>query len=136
MRRYSFLDKDFIYSALNKLRAAFLAARDGNEVEEIIKAVLTNDERMKIGRRIEVAQMLQAGLTHREIADQLKVGLTTIKLVDRKMHEHPRGYELIDLRERKVEGEYSDKAYKKVGGPKLVFKKREYTGFRRKDVRR
>jgi hypothetical protein len=97
---------------------------------------LTNDERMKIGRRIEVAQMLQAGLTHREIADQLKVGLTTIKLVDRKMHEHPRGYELIDLRERKVEGEYSDKAYKKVGGPKLVFKKREYTGFRRKDVRR
>jgi uncharacterized protein YerC len=136
MRRYSFLTKDGVYGALNKLRVAFLAAKDGNDVEQIIRAVLTNDERMKIGRRIEVAQMLKAKMTHREIAQYLKVGLSTIKLVDRKMHDYPKGYELIDIKEMLVEREYKARAYKKVGGPKLVFKKKEYTGFKRNDVGR
>jgi uncharacterized protein YerC len=134
VRRYRFLSKDGIYSALNKLRAAFLAARNGSEVELIMNGVLTSDERMKIGRRIEIASMLRAKMTYREIASVLKVGLPTVRLVDRKMHEYPGCFKLIELREEKVEGEYRKRAYRKVGGPKLVFKKQEYTGFKRKDV--
>lgn len=136
MRRYLFLDKDFIFSALNKLRAAFLAARNGSEVEEIIKGLLTSDERMKIGRRIEIAQMLKSGFTYREIADELKVGQTNIQHVEKKMLEFPKCYELINIREAKVEREFKRKAYKKIGGPRKVFKSKEYTGFRRKDVDR
>ena len=49
MRRYRFLEKEEIFDALNKLRNAFLAARDGDEVEEIINGLLTFDEKMKIG---------------------------------------------------------------------------------------
>ena len=55
MRRYKFLDKDSVFSALNRLRASFLAAKDGNDVEEIINALFTVDEKLRIGRRIQIA---------------------------------------------------------------------------------
>ncbi|KKQ97870.1 MAG: hypothetical protein UT24_C0025G0008 [Candidatus Woesebacteria bacterium GW2011_GWB1_39_12] len=136
MRRYKFLDKEFVYSALNRLRASFLAAKDGNDVEEIIKAILTYDERMKIGRRIQIAEMIKEGMQYRQIAKELKVGLTTVMLVARKLDENPFGYELITDREKKVEKEYNYRAYQKIGGSKMIFKKKEYTGFTRKDVKR
>lgn len=135
-RRYQFLPKDFVLNAISKLRAAFLAARNGDDVEEIIKGVLTYDERLKIGRRIEIAQMLEEGITYKEIADELKVGLSTIGLVDKLMRQHPNCYELIKEREEKVEREFSRKAYIGRGGSKMIFRRREYTGFKRKDVSR
>jgi len=102
MRRYQFLAKDFVYSALNKLRTAFLAAKDGEEVEELIKAILTGDERMKIGRRIEIAQLLQSGMTYDEITKFLKVGIPTVVAVARKIDQYPKAYQLINEREIKV----------------------------------
>lgn len=136
MRRYKFLTQGSVYNALNKLRSAFLAAKDGNEVEEIIMGTLTHDERMKIGRRIQIAQMLKERHTYAQIKDALKVGPPTIRLVDRKMNEHPACYKLINKREQKVEKEYKQRSYEKIGGPKMIFKKRAYTGFKRKDVKR
>jgi len=136
MRRYKFLNKDSVYDALNRLRASFLAAKDGNDVEEIIKAILTYDERMKIGRRIQIAELIKEGMQYRQIAKDLKVGLTTVMLVARKLDENPDGYELIMNREDKVEKEYHSRAYRKLGGSKVIFKKKEYTGFTRKDVKR
>lgn len=135
-RRYQFLSEDFVSNAISKLRAAFLAAKNGDDVEEIIKGVLTYDERLKIGRRIEIAQMLEEGITYKEIADELKVGLSTISLVDKLMRQYPNCYELIKEREEKVEREFSRKAYIGRGGSKMIFRKKEYTGFKRKDVSR
>lgn len=135
-RRYQFLPKDFVYSALNKLRAAFLAAKDGNDVEEIIKGILTYDERVKVGRRIEIAEMLENGIAYKEIADTLKVGLSTIAAVDKLMKEYPKCYELIKVREERIEREFKRKAYKSTGGSQMIFRKREYTGFKRKDIKR
>src|SRR3970282_146060 len=103
MRRYKFLGEDSVFAALNKLRTSFFAANDGLQVDEIIKGILTYDERMKIGR---------------------------------KMDQNPRCFELIMAREEKVEKEYKGKAYKKVGESKIVFERKEYTGFRRKNVKR
>lgn len=136
MRRYRFLTKDAVFLALNKLRAAFLAAKDGSEVDEIIKSVLTHDEQMKIGRRVQIAQMLLEGKTYLQIKSALKVGVPTITLVDRKIKEYPLGYKLINRREGRVETEYKQKAYATIGGSKMVFKRKEYTGFKRKDVQR
>jgi hypothetical protein len=98
--------------------------------------ILTHDERMKIGRRIQIAQMLQEGFTYEEIRDELKVGPPTIRTVDNNMRRYPNCYKLINKREEKVEKEYKRKAYIKTGGSKLIFKKKEYTGFKRKDVKR
>ena len=121
---------------MNRLRASFLAAKDGSDVEEIIKAILTHDERMKIGRRIQIAELIKQGVLYRQIAKELKVGLTTVLLVARKLDQNPTGYELIMDREEKVEKEYRRKAYEKTGGSKTIYKKKVYMGFTRKDVKR
>lgn len=128
--------RESVYDALNKLRSAFLAAKDGNEVEEIIKGLLTSDERIKIGRRILIAQAIKEGFTYDEIKDELKVGKTTILMVDSKLRSNPLCFDLIGKREKKVSDEYSRKAYPETGGSKLVFKRRTYSGFKRKDVAR
>ena len=136
MRRYKFLTRDDIYEALNRLRDAFLAAKNGEEVEEIVNGILTHDEKLKIGRRIIVADYLKDGYKIEEIAKAIKVGKNTIMAVARKLDENSFFLELIRNRKAKVEKEYSKKKYREVGGSTLVFKKKEYTGFQRKDVQR
>jgi len=120
--------------ALNKLRAAFLAAKDGNEVEEIIKGVLTSDERIKIGRRILVSQLIDEGNTYDTIRQRLRVGKQTVLQVQRLKSLSPKCFELINIREEKVENTFGNKAYKMVGNPKRFQKFPRYTGFKRKDV--
>lgn len=136
MRRYKFLTKDDVYDAFNRLRDAFLAAKNGDEVEEIIKGLLTHDEKLKIGRRILVAEQVREGLGIDEIAKTLKVGKNTIMSVARKLDENSLFLDLIDKRKEKVENEYGRRKYRLIGGSKLIFKKKEYTGFKRKDVKR
>lgn len=41
MRRYGFLQKSDVFEALNKVRDALLAAKDGNDVEQIMNGVLS-----------------------------------------------------------------------------------------------
>lgn len=136
MRRYKFLDKEDIYDALNRLRDAFLAAKNGAEVEEIINGILTTDERLKIGRRIIIAECIRSGMGIDEIVDTLKTGKSTIMYVVRKLDQNPNFMDLILARQKKVEGEYTKKRYRLVGSSYQVFKKKEYTGFRRRDVER
>lgn len=136
MRRYKFLLKEEVYEALNRVRDALLAAKDGDDVEEIMKGILTFDERMKIGRRILIAEYLIAGIPFHEIATKLKVGNTTIGLVSKNLEEYTKCFNLIKSRRGKVENEYNTKAYRSVGDSLKVFKSREYTGFKRKDVKR
>lgn len=136
MRRYKFLRKEDIYEALTRLRDAFLAAKNGNEVEEIINGILTHDEKIKIGRRILIAEYLKLGISLDEIAKMLKVGKNTIMSVMKSLDMYPMSFELISRRSKKVEELYAQKKYRLIGGSTLVFKKREYTGFKRKDVER
>jgi len=126
-----------VYDALNSLRAALLAAKDGNEVENILNGIFTYDEKMKIGRRINVAWMLKEGFIYEEIADTLKVGRNTINSVYKKLRENKEGFDLIFKREKRVEKEFEQKAYVSGGSPKMVKKgKKIYTGFKRKDIKR
>lgn len=135
MKRYQFLTREHIFDALNKLRAALLAAKDGNEVEEIMY-ILTYDERMKIGRRIKIAQLLSQGKTIAQIRQELKVGIATVNQVSRILSEHPLSFELINAREERVEKEFKGRTYQRTGGGKLVYKRTIYTGFKRRDVKR
>lgn len=136
MRRYDFLEQDEVFEAFNKLRNAFLAAKDGKEVDKILNGLLTFDERMKIGRRILVAEYILAGIGIDEISRILSVGKNTIASVSRSLSENPDCFKLIEKREEKVEKVYKNKRYKKVGGSQLVIKKKVYTGFTRKKVER
>lgn len=136
MRRYKFLKKEDIYAAFDKLTDAFLAAKNGNEVEEIINGLLTRDEKLKIGRRILVAEYLKAGINFENIVKTLKVGKNTIISVMKNLDEYPEFFTLINSRSQKVDKEYLRKKYTVSGGSKLVYKKKQYTGFKRKDIER
>ena len=136
MRRYHFLQKMDVYEALNKVRDSLLAARDGNDVEQIMNGILTFDERMKIGRRIQVAECLLSGWKVEDIKSAFKVGKTTIAFVARNIEDYEKCFELIKARSKRVEGEYEKKSHRLVGGSTKIFKTREYTGFKRKDVKR
>lgn len=136
MKRYKFLTKDSLFASLNKLRSAFLAAKDGSEVDELIKGILTSDERIKIGRRIQIANLLKAGFTYQQIMKELKVGNNTILIVERSLNNHPFAFDLINRRDEKVEKEYKRQAFQITGGAKMVYKRKVYTGFKRKEVQR
>lgn len=105
-------------------------------MNEIIKGILTNDERMKIGRRIQIAQLLREGITYREIKEELKVGIDTILLVEEKLNQSKTWFDLIMFRENKVEKVYRNKRFRTIGGSTKIFKQSEYTGFTRKNVQR
>ena len=134
--RYRFITPKDEYNATNSVRNALLAGKNGQDVEEIMNAILTTDEIIKIGRRIQVAIMLGKGMTQEEIRDTLSVGKDTVTVVAKHMIKYPIGFKLIYERERKVEKVYQEKKVRKVGGSQLVHKKREYTGFTRKEVER
>lgn len=136
MRRYHFLLKSDVFEALNNLRDAFLAAKNGEEVDEIINGLLTYDEKMKIGRRIVIEQSFNSQTTNRELAQIHHVGTTTIQLVRHLSELHPKCYQLIDARRKHLEKTYENKKTINHGGSKLVYKKNVYSGFRRKDVKR
>ncbi len=136
MKRYHFLTKEEVYEAFNRLRDAFLAAKDGSDVEEIISAILTNDEKLRIGRRILIADFLRTGTTVKEIADLLQVGNNTVMSVAKSIDLHENGFKLLDKRKREVEKKYQSKKYKLVGGSTKIFKSKVYTGYKRKDVER
>lgn len=136
MRRYKFLQKEDVYEALNKVRDALLAAKDGNDVEQLMNGLLTFDERMKIGRRIQIAECLLNDFRTEEIQSFLKVGRTTIAQVAKNLEDYEKCFQLISARNKKVEKVYKAKSHRLIGGSTKVFKTREYTGFKRKNVAR
>lgn len=136
MKRYHFLDDKDVSDALNRLSDAFLAAKDGNEVREIISGLLTGDEKIKIGRRIIIAELIRSDGKVRDVVKIGRIGASTVSFVSRMMYAHPLCYMLINNRHLKVENEYSAKKYNKLGGSKLVFKKKVYTGLKRSNIKR
>ncbi len=135
-RRYAFLTEDAVQEALDMVRDGLLAAKSGEDVDTIMGGILTFDERMKVGRRIQVAKCLRAGLTRDEIREQLHVGLATIAHVANRLDKYERCFELIGERRKKVDHEYREKKYVAVGGSTKVFKSRKPTDFIIRKVKR
>jgi uncharacterized protein YerC len=136
MRRYKFLQEKDIFETLNKVRDAFLAAKDGNQVNEIIDGLLTYDEKIKIGRRILIAEYLNNGIKIEEICKDLRVGKNTVMHISRRLEKYSKWFNLIEIRGKKVEREFDDKKYNLIGSSKLVFKTKKYTGIKKKDIKR
>ena len=79
-----------------------MAARDGAEVDRILNGLLTLDERIKIGRRILVAEYIIAGIKIEEISTILSVGKNTVANVSRALSENPECFKLIEERGKKL----------------------------------
>ena len=136
MKRYRFLKPEDIKDAINRLGNAFLVAENGKDVDRIIYGLLTPDERLKIGRRILVAEFIRDGATFEEICKHLKVGKNTIQHVSDLLNHDEGWINLIEKRNELVNKEYKKKKYIKRGGSTLIFKPKVYSGFSKKDVKR
>lgn len=136
MKRYSFLDKKSVYETFNRLRDAFLSAKNGYEVEYIIDGILTTDEKFKIGRRILIAECLMNKMTVEQIEKQLKVGRNTVIVVAKTLQKNPQCFELINKRHTAVAKKYHEGKYREVGGSKLIRKKKIRTDLHIKDIQR
>lgn len=68
---------------LNEFFDAVAALKTGKDVDNFFRDLFTLSEIVMISRRLQVAKMLLAGNTNEEIIEKLKVGRTTITLVDK-----------------------------------------------------
>lgn len=137
LRRYYFLDNKSLPAIYDKVQAAFLAAKDGNEVKAVIDAILTPDEKVKVGRRILVAQLIKDGkITYEDLLKTLKVGKSTVAMVIHQMLINPEGFEAIFRRVKKVDQEYKDKAFATSVLSRHIVGPKTRTNFKRADVKR
>lgn len=72
---------------------SLLGSRD--EVKNFFKDLLTLSEVVMISRRIQVAKLLVGGLTYEEIRKELKVGIDTIRNVEKWLNNGFGGYKEI-----------------------------------------
>jgi len=98
---------DVLYTAASGLKSR-------EEIKNFLRDLLTESERVMIGRRILIAQMLLEEKPYDEIIRELKVGKDTIMRVHRWLGDDVDGYEKAVKRLEKVlaaRQEKRDKAY-------------------------
>lgn len=135
-RRYLFLTKSSIKNCLTFLQDAFLAAKDGHQVDAIMNFILTDDEKTRIARRIQIASLLVKGFKYDEIRSELRVSPRTISIVDKNLNLYVGGFELINSRRKKTEKNYESKKNRIRGSSLQIKKWKEKTEFKREDVKR
>jgi uncharacterized protein YerC len=89
---------------LDALYTAASSARGRKAVKLFLRDLLTESERIMLGRRIIIARKLIAGVGRDDIASELRVGYDTIHRVHRWLHDEFPGYEQV-VREMEKEFE-------------------------------
>ena len=98
---------DTLYTAMSGLKSR-------EEIKNFLRDLLTESERVMVGRRILIAQMLLEEKPYDEIIRELKVGKDTIMRVHRWLEDDTDGYEKAVKQLEKVlaaRQEKRDKAY-------------------------
>lgn len=98
---------DALYTA-----AGTIKGRDS--AKSFLRDLLTESERIMLGRRILIARALLAGLTHDEIVGRYKVGKDTIAKIARWLEDQLPGYEQVVA---DMETEFENRKSKKAIDP-------------------
>ena len=61
---------------------------DSDFIREILAALLTEKEQKEIANRIRIFDLLERGITQREISEQLGVGIATVSRGAKAMQSH------------------------------------------------
>jgi len=86
---------DALYGALN-------FAKERNEIKSFVNDILTEGEKIMVGRRILIARRLLIGWPPRRIASEMRVGLDTIYRVKKWLGGRHKGYEKVVEKVRKA----------------------------------
>lgn len=73
---------------------------DSAEIQKLLSALLTDKEQHDIANRIRIFDLLDRGITQREISEQLGVGIATVSRGARAMQSHDVSALLATHRER------------------------------------
>jgi len=92
-RKANDLSKEDRIKTLDMLYTAASSVRGRNDTKMFLRDLLTESERIMLGRRIWIARLLLAGEKHTAIAERLSVALSTIWRVERWLHDQHHGYE-------------------------------------------
>jgi|SRR3989344_7880005 len=100
---------DALYTAIESLGSR-------EEVKNFLRDLLTESERMMVGRRIIIAQRLLNGDSYDRIISEMKVGADTIMRVQRWLEDDVEGYEkavkklekVLESRQEKIDKAYLD----------------------------
>lgn len=100
---------DTLYTAVSSLKSR-------EEVKNFLRDLLTESERVMLGRRIIIAQMLLEENTYLEIKRELGVGIDTITRVHKWLEDDIDGYEktvkklekILESRQEKINRAYTD----------------------------
>ena len=87
------LSKENKIETLDALYTAASAVKGRADMKMFLRDLLTESERIMLGRRILIARMLLAGCTHRYISDGMNVGLDTVSKVHKWLDDQFPGYE-------------------------------------------
>ena len=78
------MSTDPYYSLLNHLASC----HDSTNIEMLLNALLTDKEQFEIANRIRIFDLLERGVTQREISEQLGVGIATVSRGAKAMQIH------------------------------------------------
>ena len=78
------MSTDPYHSLLNHLANC----ADETAIEKLLSALLTDKEQHEIANRIRIFDLLERGVTQRDISEQLGVGIATVSRGAKAMHIH------------------------------------------------
>ena len=88
--------------SLDALYTSIYALKTKDDIKSFLRDLLTEGERIMIGRRILIAQRLLRDEPYDQIMKEMKVGPDTITRVDKWLSDQNRGYEKAFLGLEKV----------------------------------
>lgn len=109
---------------LDMLYTAAGSVRGRHAMKLFLRDLLTESERIMLGRRVMIARKLLCGTPHREIGRQLRVGTDTVWRVERWLHDQLPGFEnaLAGLEE-----EFKRREFKRLYAQSALFRlKKKY----------
>lgn len=78
------MSTDPYHSLLNHLAGC----TDETDIEKLLSALLTDKEQHEIANRIRIFDLLERGVTQRDISEQLGVGIATVSRGAKAMQIH------------------------------------------------
>ncbi len=89
------IKKDAKSRYLDALYAALDFAKERNEIKSFINDILTEGEKVMVGRRILIAKRLLTKQPYRKIVAEMGVGLDTVYRVRKWLGGRYKGYEMV-----------------------------------------
>ena len=109
---------------LDTLYTAAGTVRGRNAMKLFLRDLLTESERIMLGRRIIIARKLIAGESHRDIESQMRVGRDTIGRIQKWLWDQLPGYEQAVA---ELEKEFEKRIFKKQYAESALFRlKKKY----------